>query len=425
MEFLLLTKSTTPIIGQVAQVLGILMDIIFRATSAIGITNIGISIIIFTILINVALIPMTIKQQRSTRLMSVMQPEIQAIQKKYKGKTDNDSMMRQNAEIKGVHEKYGTSMAGGCIQLALQMPILFGLYQVINNIPAYVSSVYNVFARVAVPLTAQPDYINKISALAEAARLPVDRFDYTSVDRVIDFLYKLSPSGWSELASIFPDLTGILYGNGTDGVLAAVERMNLFLGINLASAPWQGTLIPNIAWLIPVFSGLTQWYSTKLMTAKQSMSASGDEGSVAQQMKMMNNVMPLMSVWFCFTLPAGVGLYWIASALCRIASQLVIDRHLDKIDIDKLVEENLKKANEKRAKKGLPPQSISKNAILNAKNMEEKAAREEAALEEKKEKTARLVKDSTEYYNNNTKPGSIASKANMVARYNERQKSGK
>ena len=169
MEAILLTKSTTPVIGWFAEMLGFIMNLIFD----LGIANIGVAIIIFTIVINVIMIPLTIKQQKSSKLMAVIQPEIKAIQDKYKGQTDNESMARMQQETRAVYSKYGTSMTGGCLPLLVQMPILFGLYQVIYRIPAYVTSVRVVFENVAQSLMSQPDYINKISSLADAVRLPV------------------------------------------------------------------------------------------------------------------------------------------------------------------------------------------------------------------------------------------------------------
>ena len=121
-----LTRSTTPIIGQVAYVLGLVMDFLFCFTSRFGITNIGLSIILFTIIIYLLMWPLSVKQQKSSRLMSVMQPELQAIQKKYKGKTDQVSVMRMQAETKAVYSKYGTSMTGSCGTMLIQLPILFG-----------------------------------------------------------------------------------------------------------------------------------------------------------------------------------------------------------------------------------------------------------------------------------------------------------
>ena len=130
---MILTKAGS-ILGPIATVLGYIMDILFRFTDIFGIFNVGLCIILFTIVMKTLMIPLTIKQQKTTKLMSVMNPEIQAIQKKYKGKTDNESLQRQNVEVQAVYEKYGTSMTGGCLPLLIQMPILFALYRVIYNL---------------------------------------------------------------------------------------------------------------------------------------------------------------------------------------------------------------------------------------------------------------------------------------------------
>ena len=129
---MVLTKAGS-ILGPIATVLGYVMDILFRFTSSFGVFNVGLCIILFTIVMKTLMIPLTIKQQKTTKLMSVMNPEIQAIQKKYKGKSDQESMQRQNVEIQAVYEKYGTSMTGGCLPLLIQMPILLALYRVIYN----------------------------------------------------------------------------------------------------------------------------------------------------------------------------------------------------------------------------------------------------------------------------------------------------
>ena len=125
---MVLTKAGS-ILGPIATVLGYVMDILFRFTSSFGVFNVGLCIILFTIVMKTLMIPLTIKQQKTTKLMSVMNPEIQAIQKKYKGKSDQESMQRQNVEIQAVYEKYGTSMTGGCLPLLIQMPILIAMFR--------------------------------------------------------------------------------------------------------------------------------------------------------------------------------------------------------------------------------------------------------------------------------------------------------
>ena len=88
MDFLVLTKTGGFLLGPIANVLGVIMDVLFRFTSIFGVMNIGLCIILFTIVIKLIMFPLTLKQQKSSKLMAVMQPEIQAIQKKYKGKND-------------------------------------------------------------------------------------------------------------------------------------------------------------------------------------------------------------------------------------------------------------------------------------------------------------------------------------------------
>ena len=125
MSGILLTQYDGAILGPIAKVLGILMEGIFFLLDKVGIPNIGLSIIIFTIVIYMLMTPLTIKQQKFSKLSAKMNPEIQAIQKKYKNKKDNDSMMAMNEETQAVYAKYGVSPTGSCGQLLIQMPILF------------------------------------------------------------------------------------------------------------------------------------------------------------------------------------------------------------------------------------------------------------------------------------------------------------
>ena len=415
MDVVLLTKSSTPIIGWFAEILGFIMNLIFD----LGITNIGVAIIIFTLVINIIMIPLTINQQKSQKLQAVIQPEIKAIQDKYKGKTDNESAMKMNAETRAVYSKYGTSMTGGCLPLLVQMPILFGLYQVIYRIPAYVTSVRSVFETVATSLMQEPDYINKIGELAKSVRLPIENNDYTITNKVIDLLYKFTPEKWTTLSETFPNMSGVL-----ETSIPLIKQMNSFLGIDLSVSPWQGMNNINVAWIIPILAGVTQFISTKVMTTNQPKNGE-PENEMARQMQSMNTVMPIMSVVFCFTLPAGIGIYWIASALARTVIQLLVNYRLKDLDIDKLVESNLAKQNAKRAKQGLPALSANKKVIENAKHMDEIEKQEKEDRAKKYEVNAKNLKDSTEYYNKDAKPGSLASKANMVAKYNEKQANSK
>lgn len=431
--FLAATKSRDFFtFGPVADILGFIMDMLFRFTQQFGVLNIGLSIILFTLVVKIILFPLTIKQQKSSKLMAVMQPEIMAIQNKYKGKTDNDSMMRMNVETKAVYEKYGTSMTGGCLQLIIQMPILFALYRVIYNIPAYASSVKVYFMQVVYSISGYTD----VTALPEGAGAKLLQFavdhnvqlnginkigDLVGVsgealgNKMVDILYKLNPSQWVELAKEFPNSADVIANSS-----AAIESMNSFLGMNLTNTPWQG-FTPNIAWLIPILAGLSQWYSARLMMSNQPQQ--DENGTASQVMKQMNVTMPLMSVVFCFTFPVAIGIYWVASSVLQIIQQLIVNSYLNKVDIDEMIRKNVEKANKKRAKKGLPPQKVNQNATASLKKIQEQTERDEKARQEKIERAKREAQESSAYYNNNAKPGSLAAKANMVAKYNEKHNS--
>ena len=418
MELIFLTKSSVPIIGQVAFVLGMIMDALFRFTSQFGITNIGLSIILFTIITNLLMWPLTVSQQKSSKLMSVMQPELQAVQKKYKGKTDQASMARMQAETRAVYQKYGTSMSGSCLFLLIQMPILFGLYQVIYKIPAYVPSVYKVFESVASPLMQQSNFVSTLTELAPKVKPPLT--DAATVQNVIDLLYKFTPAQWSNLEQAYPALSSTI-----SAASAEIAKMNYFLGVNLATPPFQGIDHPNFAWIIPVLSAAVQWYSAKLMTAgtKNNKAKVDEDNMMAQQMQSMNTMMPIMSLFFCFTLPAGIGIYWVASGLCRMIQQLVINAQLDKMDVDEIVRKNTEKANEKAIREGKNPALVKSNSdklLREVKRQEEAEKNEEERQRQRTEKTVKQVEESTAYYQKNAKLGSLASKANMVAMYDER-----
>ena len=423
-----LTK-TGGILGPIAGILGWIMDLLFRFTSTFGIENIGLCIILFTLVTKLLMMPLTIKQQKSSKLMAVMQPEINAIQKKYKGKeNDQKSAMMMQAEMKAVYEKYGTSMTGGCLPLAIQMPIIFALYRVIYNIPAYVQSVRGYYETVISQLPAGYQTQDVFTQLAQACRMTGDKFDFTNVNTVIDLLYKFTAQQWQTFIGAFPAAGEAAVEGGVNAV-QAIEKMQNFFGLNIAYTPWQvitnffsggtGTITMVIAAIaIPVLAGASQWYSTKLMTANQPKQ--NDENPTSDMMKSMNVTMPLMSVFFCFTFPAAIGIYWVASSTFQLLQQLVVNSYLDKVDMDELIRKNVEKANKKRAKKGLPPQKVNQNATASLKHMQAVQEKEEAERAEKLEKSKKQVEASNNYYNKDAKPGSLASKANMVARYNEK-----
>ena len=190
---ILATKSGTPIIGQIAVVMGWIMNAIYKVLDMVGIQNLGLCIIIFSILIYLCMTPLQIKQQKFSKLSAIMQPEIQKIQKKYQGKKDQDSMMKMQEETQAVYQKYGVSATGSCVQLAIQLPILYALYQVIQNIPAYVGSVYNVFNGVCAKILAVDGFTNIINNFITDNKMTRVRQVTENADSIVDFLYAVCP----------------------------------------------------------------------------------------------------------------------------------------------------------------------------------------------------------------------------------------
>lgn len=419
-SMILATKSGTPIIGQIAVVMGWIMNAIYKVLDMVGIQNLGLCIIIFSILIYLCMTPLQIKQQKFSKLSAIMQPEIQKIQKKYQGKKDQDSMMKMQEETQAVYQKYGVSATGSCVQLAIQLPILYALYQVIQNIPAYVGSVYNVFNGVCTKILAVDGFTDIINNFIADNKMTRVRQVTDNADSIVDFLYALSPSQWKSLQDI-SQFSG--FSDQISKTASEIQKMQTFGVLNIADQPLSyiktGSLILIIAALaIPLLSWATQMLNLKLMPQVATQNGNDDNNAMASSMKTMNTVMPLMSAFFCFTFPVGLGIYWIASAVVRSIQQLLINRHLNKMNIDDLVNENMRKMEAKRAKEGLPPQKITNQAHQSAKNIN-KVEKGMSGTDE-----ANRAKKVEEAYKNasHAKAGSITAKANLVRDFEERNK---
>ena len=408
MEFLVLTK-VGGVLGPFATVLGIIMDWLFKLTSIFGIQNIGLCIILFTLVTKLLMFPLTLKQQKSSKLMSIMQPELNAIQAKYKGKSDQESMMKQNVEIQALYEKYGTSMTGGCLQLVIQMPILFALCQVIYKIPGYITKVRAFYEPIVEALQNIPTYMDNADFVTLAQQNGINAAGLSDSNKLIDLLYNFDKTEWTKFTEIFPNLNEYVAK-----ALPSIEKANYFLGMDLATAPAQ-QLWPGV--LIPILAGLTQWLSSKMMQTDNGSKNSDD--TMGSTMKTMNIMMPLMSVFFCFTFSAGIGVYWIASSVVMILIQMIVNKYMERIDINQMVEKNIEKANVKRVKKGQKP--LKAKAVMNVRTIEEERELEEKKEAELKERVTKQVEKSTEYYSTTQKKkGKLASKAGMVQQYNEK-----
>lgn len=428
---IVLTKVTTPVIGWVCNILGWLINLVFSLLDVIGIPNIGLAIILFTLIVYLCMLPLQIKQQKFSKMNSIMQPEIQKIQNKYKNKKDQDSVMRQNEELNAVYQKYGVSPTGSCLQLFIQLPILFSLYQVIYKIPGYITGVRNVFAGLAdkiISIDGFSDIISKFLTDNKISMYGISADTAFTKETTIDFLYKLSPSQMEKFSSIAD------FGGFSDLFRQVGEKagdLNTFLNLNISDNPLAiikngmaqgntaGYLMVFAAIMIPILAWFTQWFNYKLMPNTSTGSSNEQASSMEASLKTMNTVMPVMSAVFCFTFPVGIGIYWIAGAVFRSIQQVVLNRILDKMDMEAYIKKNQEKAAKKMEKRGMDPQRINQQARMNVRNIEKNNSGSGMSAEEKAEK----MKKATEYYKNSEfKPGSIAAKANMVKKFDEKNK---
>ncbi|PHJ38589.1 preprotein translocase subunit YidC [Desulforamulus profundi] len=270
----------------------------------IAFQNYGIAIILFTVGIKSLMLPLTIKQVQSTSKIGELQPQMQEIQKKYK-----DDKEKQSTELMKLYQENKVNPTGGCLPLLIQIPILFSLYYVISQPLKYM-----------------------------AGKSP----------EIIARLYELIPQGAEKIENM-KDLSIIAYFSDHSEQLQAVSHLlkpedllNMnFLGINLGAVPaWNtgnyinsGTSIHSyLLLLIPLLSALTSYISVKY-----SMKDAPKTNEAQMQTSIQNNmalVSTVMSGVIAFTVPAGLGLYWIAGNVYQIAQQMFINRFVMKKHTD-------------------------------------------------------------------------------------------
>ncbi len=444
---------------------------------------VAIGIVLFTIVIRMIMLPLTIKQQKFSKLQNMMNPEIQEIQAKYRDKKDQASMMKLNEETKEVYAKYGASPSGGCLTMIIQLPIMFALYRVIYKIPGYVAKIKIISAVLAIASvstlssgTAATDDFKKLytsnkeivqtvkenDTTTYKVEVSMDGLDEKSLNQTIDIVYNFGSKEWKTANDVIGDLNVADFmtdnnveakllelgyseaqianlkktikaadgGQGTkmSDLSSVIQGYNSLFGMNMMERPWDIlTDVKNRGYkalwiiLIPLLAGAAQFASSMLMQSKNKtivgQNQTQTQESMQKSMKMLNYVMPLMSVFFCFTFPACIGIYWIASSVVQMVVQLIINHQMDNMDIEEMVQKNIDKENAKRAKKGLPPKKYVNSASTYAEQVKKQEARDARRGEREAE-----MRKSTEYYSNgNTaKPGSLAAKANMVKMFNER-----
>lgn len=405
MNILELTISHAGIWSAFVNLMGEIINLIFRALHHFDIDNAALCIIIFTILIKAIMIPMNIKQQKFSRLSSRMQPELQAIQKKYAGKsrTDQDAMRKQSMEMNELYEKYGVSPTGGCLPLLITMPIIFALYRVIYNIPTHIDFIGNLYKNIADSIMNVDGYEEIMTDIASGMKRVNVSGDVDTVSEVINVLSNMKTEQWSELKEAFPACADVISTN-SDKII----DINRFLfGLNISD--WPTTkMFPGL--IIPILALIVQWVQTKQISSNNNNTID-KSNPTAQSMLMMTKIMPFFSAFICLSLPIGVGIYWIVSGLFQIIQQFFVNKHMDKIDLDELIEKNREKARKKKIKMGLDPNaSFAQIAQENRKSISSYAKGNNKNTKANDDKQ-------TENEDNNVKKsykkGSISAYANM------------
>lgn len=302
--------------------------------------TVALTIILTTFVVRALMTPLTLKQQRSTRKQQRLQPQVQAIQKKYANKQDPESQQQMQREIQEFYSANNFSPAAGCLPLLVQMPILFGLYEVLRNIPFYVTQVGQVFNELAGTVMGVKGYEGVInsdafSAVIKAVQVTNKKitFDATTLESVKDFLYRLG-NQWE--AFLNTDVMAPLKSSEAFQTLFATQDSINSVGwgvlrFNLMEAPgWKGwgIVIPLLAGGLTLLQTLLSQYTTKKRQKAINPNAPEDESQ--KSTKLLMYLSPVMIFVFAINLPVGLALYWIASSVFGILSQLICDKIIDR-----------------------------------------------------------------------------------------------
>lgn len=415
----ILTTYQGAILGPIAKLLGYILQALYALLSNFGIENTGICIILFTIIVNALMLPMQVKQQKFAKMSSIMNPELQEIQKKYKNKKDQASQQKMSLETQAVYQKYGVSPASGCLPMLITFPILFALYRVIYNIPAYVPQVYDIYSNLAEKIKDAGVTVEQLSNMVSSKTYVITDAvqaakDSDKISYFVDVLGQFNSSAWDKLADICPALESTIMD-----VADQSGHINSFLGLNIADTP----SIRSISIIIPILSVITQILSYRISMAGNQQSLDADNPTAAS-MKMMNNVMPFVSGLMCFMFPIGVGIYWVAGNVFRIFQSLGINLYFGRMNMDEEVAKNVEKVKKKYDKMGIDPDmamgNIAKTRTSSIQTNKNNNLKEKNS--NSFSKNVNSVKNSKSNYktggNKKYKEGSIASYANMMARDN-------
>lgn len=417
MELMFLTKvggflgPFATIFGWIFNLLYILLSKIYEIFSDEKSGIVAVTVVLFTIVTKLLMTPLTVKQQKFSKMSNIMNPELTAIQEKYKGKKDEKSMRLMQMEQQAVYDKYGTSPTAGCLPMLIMFPLMFALYRIIYAIPAYVPGIKELYSAIAEGLLKE-DYFAYMSEMATTLAVQTKNFTEMSVntftpDHLIDIMTKFGSDQWVALAEQFPSMADIINTNA-----AQINAMHSIGGFNLLNTPQYYGF--SWALLIPVLAIVTQLLQSVLSMAKTKQTGKKtEENAMVQSMNSMMYIMPFMSGFMCWMFPICVGIYWIASTVVTIIYQFFINRHIDKMDMDVMIQQNVEKMNKKREKMGI----ASGNQMAGVAKMQTKSLDAYAAADTKKSTTSSYANATGKNYSSEKTASSASTDKKSVSGY--------
>ena len=387
MNLIFLTR-VSGILRPFAWVMGMILNAIYKMVAAMGIQNIALCIVIFTIVVKMLMLPLTIKQQKFAKVSALMTPEIKALQEKYRGidRSDREAMQRYTMEQQEIYQKYGSSPFGGCLPLLIMLPIMFALYRVIYAIPAYVTDVKALYQNVGTEIM-QIDDTNKdfsdesitkaIYEFYNAEKVSlrnkkstdtnftatdlIDIFSVYNTEVWKDFREGKTLEGedvenWNKLAQ--SDSFQTVMANRS-GDIDEILKINSLGKYSILDAP--GYHFPAI--ILPILAFLLQFITGKISAAQNKQTKKDGEQETVPGMGAMTTILPVMSGVFCVFLPIGVGIYWVVSSGVQIVQQLAINKYLEKYNVEDIVAQNEAKISERNEKYGIYSRGEGMSAI--------------------------------------------------------------
>lgn len=271
------------------------------------VANYGLAIIIFTVIVKLILLPLNIRSQKAMKKQQQIQPILAELQKKYAN--DQEKLQREMVKL---YKENNVSMTGGCLPTFIQMPILIGLYQVIRMPLSYLKGV---------DWMIQP-VIDKVYMLRDAMAASIGNLA-TQTEAVLANTAQIQLSRWAEIVNGSNDPWVINFNFlGLDLSTNPSSALNYIMHLDFSHPEILALL------LIPIFAVLASWLSMKIMQKQSGQDQNNTQ--MNQTAKTMNMMMPIMTLVFTFTLPAGMGLYWIASSLMQILQQITLNMYFDK-----------------------------------------------------------------------------------------------